>query len=245
MKDLIIIKTGSSFSELVSEAGDFEDWIISRLPEQAGFNYRIINVQKGEPLPDPLSVSGAVITGSHSMVTDHEEWSETTAMWIRDAAEISTPLLGICYGHQLLAFSMGGKVSPSPRGPEFGTIPLSLTAESVNDILFRGLDETIYVHTSHYQSVTELPEGSVVLASTEKDPNSAFRIGKCAWGVQFHPEYTVNVAETYLESYRKENLLHDRNCRNDEGRLSEIRCMETVSGEVILGNFADFLLSRK
>ncbi len=67
------------------------------------------------PLPEPRHFSGAILTGSHSMVTDHEPWSERTAAWIPAVMAAGTPLLGICYGHQLIAYALGGDVGPNPR----------------------------------------------------------------------------------------------------------------------------------
>ncbi|UCC87581.1 MAG: gamma-glutamyl-gamma-aminobutyrate hydrolase family protein, partial [Anaerolineales bacterium] len=107
MKKILIIKAGSSFPSLVSRRGDFEDWILSGMqisPDQA----MIVDVCQAGPLPVYHAISGVVITGSHAMVTEHQAWSERTAAWLPGAIERGIPTLGICYGHQLLAYAMGG-----------------------------------------------------------------------------------------------------------------------------------------
>lgn len=56
------------------------------------------------------------------MVTDHGPWSEYTAMWLRETVEQHTPVLGTCYGHQMLAYALGGEVGNNPHGYETGTV---------------------------------------------------------------------------------------------------------------------------
>jgi GMP synthase (glutamine-hydrolysing) len=132
------------------------------------------------------------------MVTEGEDWSRRVAGWIGDAVAADTPLLGICYGHQLLAQALGGEVGWNPRGREFGTVEVILHAEARVDPLFGHLPPRIPVHTCHAQSVLRLPPGAVCLASNAHDPHHAFVLGKTAWGVQFHPEFDVLAARAYI-----------------------------------------------
>ena len=69
------------------------------------------------------------------MVTQHLQWSERIAEWLPEAAERQIPTLGICYGHQLLAYALGGKAGNNPQGPEFGTVDVHLTKKAQNDLL--------------------------------------------------------------------------------------------------------------
>lgn len=202
MKTIYVIKTGSTFSETRADFNDFEDWIISRLDRTQSDPFTV-NVQAGEPLPDLRACDGVILTGSHSMVTDEEVWSQQTAQWLRDVVEQEIPLLAICYGHQLLAKSLGGVSDYHPNGMEIGTVEIHLTGDVQDDPLFCELPDRLFAHTIHSQTVLTLPSGAVRLAYNSHDENHAFRIGKCAWGVQFHPEFTKAIMNSYIEEVAK------------------------------------------
>ena len=108
-----VIKAGDTFPDLIEQMGNFEDWIISGTglaPERV----RVVNAEAGEALPDPETVRGAVISGSHSMVTQGLAWSLALEDWARQMIAAKVPLLGICYGHQIMARAMGGRVDFHP-----------------------------------------------------------------------------------------------------------------------------------
>lgn len=103
MVSLCALKVGATFPALVARLGGFEDWIIQRLGPVQGRTARVID-PRSDALPDPASLAGVVITGSHAMVSDRAPWSEACAAWLAAA------VLGICDGHQLLAHALGGAV---------------------------------------------------------------------------------------------------------------------------------------
>lgn len=113
----------------------------------------VADVEKGVPLPPPAAVSGAVITGSHAMVSDCLPWSEYAASWLRSAYADYLPLLGICYGHQLLAHASGGHCDYRPKGREVGTAAISRLPACDSDPLFDALPAAFAAHTTHSQSV--------------------------------------------------------------------------------------------
>jgi GMP synthase (glutamine-hydrolysing) len=150
------------------------------------------------PLPPFDQLAGAVVMGSHAMVSDREDWSERTAYWVREVVQRGIPFLGICYGHQLLAHAMGGIVGFHPQGPEIGTRSIRLTPAAASDPLFSALPTAFLGHTTHSQSVLRLPLGTTVLARNDHEPHHGIRIGQRAWGVQFHPEFDGQIMGEYV-----------------------------------------------
>jgi GMP synthase (glutamine-hydrolysing) len=196
MKSLIIIKAGSTFTSLKDTAGDFEDWVISGCGLSAD-TFSVIHITENEALPAIDSISGVIITGSHAMVTDQESWMQTLASWIPMLLDRSIPLLGICFGHQLLAQAMGGYVDYHPQGLEIGTVAIALTKEGQQDLLLGSLPGKFLAHTTHEQTVIQLPVNAVKLAENLFEAHHAFRLGDKAWGVQFHPEFTADIMKIY------------------------------------------------
>src|SRR5688572_19663066 len=128
-RPVVIVKVGSAVPEVLERRGDFERLIVERsgLPAE---RVRVVDPRQGAELPDPARIAGAIITGSSAMVTHREPWSVATAAWIPTLIEEGTPLLGICYGHQLLADALGGEVAKNPRGREIGTVQIDLTDDA-------------------------------------------------------------------------------------------------------------------
>lgn len=235
MKQLCIIKAGTTYSSTLHDFGDFEDWITIGLRE-SGLPIAVIDAVAGEPLPDPDICCAIIITGSHAMVTDNLIWSLAIEAWIPNVIESGVPLLGICYGHQLLGRALGGTVGYNPQGREVGTVRILLKPEAAEDPIFRMLNPVFHAHTIHEQSVLELPPGAVCLASNGHERHHAFRIGSCAWGVQFHPEYTVSVMREYIRAAVWDGVNLDE---------PEPEVNETPEAAMILCGFARLALMRR
>ena len=108
IRELIILKTGSTLPNLLARKGDFTDWIAAGL-DAGSAAVRIVDAENGDALPAYDDVAGVVITGSHDMVTERQPWSERAAAWLPGLVERGIPTLGICYGHQLLAHAVAGR----------------------------------------------------------------------------------------------------------------------------------------
>jgi GMP synthase (glutamine-hydrolysing) len=204
MKPVLIIRTGRAPDNIRARHGDFPHWF--RIGAQLAMSAQVVDVVAGEPLPPPRAVAGAIITGSAAMVTERAAWSERTAGWIRDAMDIELPLLGVCFGHQLMAHALGGRVDYLPGGREIGTQPISARDGSQDDPLLAGLPVRFRAHTTHEQSVLEIPPGAVVLAGSDRDPHHLLRYGRHAASVQFHPEFNADVMRAYIR--RKHDAMH-------------------------------------
>jgi len=232
-RPLLIVKTGSSIPSLVARRGDFEDWIAQGLGLSRA-EITIVDVPKGERLPSTDVVCGVIISGAHAMVTEHQAWSERAAEWLNNAVENgkTTPILGICYGHQLLAYALDGEVGDNPNGREFGTVDIHPRADG-GDPLFAGLPLPIQGHVSHTQSVLKLPEGAQVLATSAMEPHTAIVFAPRVWGVQFHPEFDADIVRTYIHAYA--DVLRSEG-QDPEQRLAT--CHDTPVGTALLRQFA-------
>jgi len=196
---MLIIKAGSKLPSLASIEGDFEDWMMSAMGISPN-NCQVVSVATGQILPDSKNIAGVIITGSSAMVTDKNEWIESTASWLREISKQKIPVLGICFGHQLLAYAFGGKVANNPKGVEVGTTTAQFTDAASEDTLLAGLND-LPVQTSHRQCVLQLPNEAIGLASTSMDEHHAFCYQEHIWGVQFHPEFTQEVTRHYITYY--------------------------------------------
>lgn len=218
---LLIVQTGQPVAPLRRHGG-FAHWIrvAAGLPRAA---VTVLDVEHGDALPphralEARHLAGAIVTGSAAMVTQHLDWSERTADWLREAVRHGLPLLGICYGHQLLAQALGGEVGDNPAGREMGTVDIERLPPASGDPLFAGLPARFRAQATHLQTVLRPPEGSVVLARSALDGCQAFRCGDRAWGVQFHPEFSASHMRGYVraraDALRGEGLDPQRISRN-------------------------------
>ena len=235
MKRVLIVKTGSTLPELRAQRGDYEAWIADGMGLAAS-DVDVVDVGQGDALPEPDAPAGVVVTGSSAMVSQREPWSERTGAWLARAVERKTPVLGICYGHQLLAQALGGTVGRNPNGREIGTVEVRSLAPGQRDPLLGIWGAAGPAHVTHVESVLALPEGAVRLAESDLDPVQAFAIGERAWGVQFHPEFDARTVRAYLEA-RRDKVRSEG--RDPDALLDQIR--ETPGGPRLLRRFAELI----
>lgn len=195
---LLIIQTGDPVKQA---PGRFSDWFIEGCGIDASAA-QVVDVHRGESLPDPNwtqdHINQVIITGSPSMVTDGDGWLRQTQRWLEAFLNSQKPVLGVCYGHQLLADMLGGTVANNPLGRHMGLSLCQLTSAAKNDRLLGATPNPIPTLVSHLQSVTQLPESATRLARCERDPNHAFVCDDHIWGLQFHPEWSPEIMQHYL-----------------------------------------------
>ena len=168
MEKIIILDFGSQTTQL-----------IGRRVRELNTYCEILPYNK-MPYDDP-SVIGVILSGSPFSVYDEKAFRTEL-----DRLRGHYPLLGICYGAQFMAYTYGGTVEPA-NSREYGRAHLSKVNEA--DPLLRDITPGAQVWMSHGDTITSLPDGFSIIASTDQVPVSAFRAGdEKMWGVQFHPE---------------------------------------------------------
>jgi GMP synthase (glutamine-hydrolysing) len=194
---LTILAAGSTVPAIAARRGDFDRWIREKTGDAWAGRWTVHDVRTPAPLPGPRDADAFVITGSSSSVTERAPWMLRVEELVRGVERAGTPLLGICFGHQLIAQALGGEVTKNPRGREIGTVRLERRAD---DPLFASLPRSFDVNATHVDAVVVLPPHAEVLATTLLDPAAAFRVGKRIKAVQFHPEVDAGVMRAYLRA---------------------------------------------
>ena len=173
---------GGVFDEVVEAAGyELERWVV--------------------PLggaPQPATSYEAVMVFGGSMHPDQDEhfgWLEREAEFLRQALTYEVPVVGVCLGAQMLARAAGAQVAPA-SSPEIGWLEVELTPEGRADPVLGVMPARIEAFQWHHYSF-EIPTGAQELARSEVC-TQAFRLGRSAWGLQFHAEVTLPMVQTWL-----------------------------------------------
>ncbi|MBI2256287.1 MAG: type 1 glutamine amidotransferase [Proteobacteria bacterium] len=157
-----------------------------------GIAYDAIELDEGERIP-PLDRYDALwVMGGPMDVWEEDQhpWLRLEKAAIREAVQMrNMPYLGLCLGHQLLGAALGGTVGKM-KAPEVGILDVELTAEGRSDPIFAGMVAKQKALQWHGAEVQTLPPGTVVLASSPLCPHQAMRIGRHAYGLQYHVELT-------------------------------------------------------
>ena len=195
MKPILILKTGELPRRVFENLGPYENAFLRVTGRERCV---VIDVRK-EEIPEG-SWAGVIITGSPASTYDGELWITKSEEFLKRAADRSIPLYGVCFGHQLLAQTFGGKVEKCPRGWELGTVTLQQTEDATHNPLFATVPEQFIAQMSHGDVVTELPPGAVTLVQNDHWECQAFVIGDRIWGTQFHSEFTPQIVQDLIHS---------------------------------------------
>jgi GMP synthase (glutamine-hydrolysing) len=162
--------------------------------DRQGVDHEVRRMHAGDPLPNLHEGFGLIAMGGR-MYTDESAahpWLAAERTLIKSAISQDVPFLGVCLGAQQLALAAGGRLYHRAR-PEYGWLPISVLQE---DELLRGIGASFSALEWHVDSF-EPPEDSVVLAE-RPDGCQVIRVGRCAWGVQFHPEVDGSMLDLWL-----------------------------------------------
>lgn len=239
MVSIVILRAGDPPPSVAERRGTFFDFITRSAGGRAGVSWSEHDVRTDAPLPSLHAADGFVMTGSSSSVTERAPWMLRAEAWLRDLHAAERPFFGICFGHQMLAQALGGVVAKNPRGREIGTIRVDLHHGAEHDPVFVGLPRTAVVNATHQDSVTALPPGARLLASSDKEPHAAFAIGEHIRCVQFHPEFDGEIMKGYVRA--RAHLLaqegFDADAIHDDAK-------DTEHGPAMLKNWVDALARR-
>ena len=162
----------------------------------------VLNDSVGKPDLDNLEqYSGIISMGAHAGVLEEDKhaWMSHERKIMKWALDTETPLLGLCFGSQLLASAAGGRIFKAETG-EFAWTKVDMLPEAANDPVIGTLGETVDAFQFHYDNI-ELPKNAVLLGESN-GTIEAFRVGSSAWATQFHPEVGLSQQLAWLSTYR-------------------------------------------
>jgi len=247
MSRILILKTGETAVEVQRTDGDYDRWFTDAMSSHP-LQFDVCDITRAD-LTLPPDCCGVIVTGSPKAAYRHEPWMERLGSFLRESDQHRVPLLGVCFGAQILAMARGGRVILNPEGWEIGGARIELTAAGGDDPLFAGLPRKFGALTTHEDRIERLPEGAILLASNASSPVQAFRLGESTWGVQFHPEATPNIIETLIrlrsDRFSRDAVEHGRDPNGHLDRLVETaRDPSALQGRTVLDNFARLCVER-
>lgn len=185
-----ILQTGLAPENLAPATGDYPD-MFARLLDGYGFEFKTYRVVENEFPASVRDCDGWLITGSrHGAYEDHP-WIPPLEQFIRDAFAARVPVVGICFGHQIVAQAMGGKVERYAGGWAVGATEYDFG------------DEKMVLNAWHRDQVTKAPEGAKVIASNDFCANAALLYDDRALTVQAHPEFRPEFVDGLMQTRGK------------------------------------------
>lgn len=179
--------------EFLAAFGDYDQMFTDLFPD---LDWQFYEVTQGQFPTDLAECEVYFTTGSHHSVYENLPWIGQLKSFIRDLHRANGYFVGVCFGHQILAEALGGKVEQSSVGWCVGVHAFEvLREEPWMQPVRRGFNLLM----SCQDQVVRLPEGAVLLASSEKCPVGMFRVGERMLGMQAHPEFSKGYAEALME----------------------------------------------
>jgi GMP synthase-like glutamine amidotransferase len=181
----------------------FEALLKPHLP-RARFTW--FDVVKGELPGSPDACDAYLATGSRYSAYENRDWIFALKEYVRRLHETSTPFIGVCFGHQVLAEALGGEVEAAGQGWGVGIHEMRVTGK---ERWMEPQQDDCRLQYMHADQVQRLPPGAVVLASAPHCPVAMFRVGETMLGIEGHPEFPAPYVEALIRA-RTDRIGHAR-----------------------------------
>ena len=168
--------------------------------ESQNISFHEVDLHAGEKIPELRDYDALWVMGGSMNVWEEDKypWLIDEKVAIRQAVkDLEMPFLGICLGHQLLAEALGGK-SEKADNHEVGLFEITPTIEGQNHPLLNGFDSSEKWVNVHLVEVTEPPQGSRILASSNQCMNHIMQVSENAYSCQFHPEVCSHTFDGWM-----------------------------------------------
>ncbi len=203
----------------------------------ANFTYQVVDVLNGEKVPNPKDLQAVVVTGSAASVYEDLQWIEVIRLFIRSAHNSNLPMLGICFGHQIIADALGGVVEKSAKGWGLGR---HIYQVHDNNAFSKNMPGEIAVPASHQDQVIVAPKAAKVFMASKFTPNAGLIYDNGAtMSIQPHPEFSAAYASGLCE-VRRNNPLSENQV---DSALASLK--EPLDNDHMARMLADFLLQAK
>ncbi len=198
-----ILKTDAVRPEWVSDFGEYPDMFVALLGRaDPTLEFVTYDVEEGQYPADIDEVDAYLITGSKSSVYDDKQWIRTLMDFVRELDSRRKKIVGICFGHQIVAHALGGKTEKSPKGWGVGRHTHSFTEKpSWHD----GQSADFDILVSHQDQVVMNAAGARVLAGSDFCENAVVQVGDHILTFQGHPEFVGSYSREIME-YRREAI---------------------------------------
>lgn len=213
-----ILQTGLAPDQLMGEMGDYPD-MFQRLLAGHGFTFKTWRVLEGAFPPDIKAADGWLITGSKFGAYEDHAWIPPLEDFIRAAYAGHVPMVGICFGHQIIAQAMGGRVEKFSKGWAVGATDYDFGGKSVR------------LNAWHQDQVVEKPESAEVVGTNDFCANAALLYDDRAFTVQPHPEFQPGFVDGLMKT-RGKGLVPDTLLEAAAARLDEPLGDTTMAGQI-------------
>jgi len=217
-------------------AGDYRDMFAALFDRHApDLTLQLFDVCNGEFPASTDACEAYLATGSRFSAYEDVDWIHSLKDFVRQLRDADKPFAGICFGHQILAEALGGKVVKAGQGWGVGVHHLEI---GHRDAWMKPERRECALQYMHQDQVVRLPESGVALGSSDHCPVAMFRVGERMLGIQAHPEFTAAYSEALILN-RVERIGEAKAC----AALSSLR--QAMDEAVVAKWIAEFLTQSK